>query len=112
MKEIQKKIILLLKKGYVIMILVICIITFFIVSFLYKYFYNTIYNAQLVALFKPYFEVPEIDEELYKNIEAHIAEKNEIKEINWSELNNPFEDSINTIDNDEENDNATDEEID
>jgi len=113
MKEIQKKIILLLKKGYVIMIIVICVVSFFITSFLYKYFYNTLYNAQLVALFKPYFEIPEIDEKLYKNIEAHIVEKNEIKEINWSDINNPFKDSIKTTDDKkEENDDTIEEEID
>ncbi|MFC1612946.1 hypothetical protein ACFL23_01305 [Patescibacteria group bacterium] len=110
MKELQKRIMLILKKGYVIMIIIICIIAFFISNFLYKYVYNTLYNAQIVALFRPYFEIPEIDEQIYKNIESHIAEKNKITEINWNELNNPFMDPIKIIDSNKINEDKSEEE--
>lgn len=87
-----KKINLILKNSYRLLIVLIIIISIFVYKYLYKNVYETISSsAQIVSIFKKDFLIPIINEEDFNLIKDNLKLKYASKEIKWDEVKNPFE---------------------
>lgn len=88
------------KNLYALLLVIIIVSAIYLCSFLRTYLYNTIYNSQIISIFRKHIPMPNTAE--FEKIEANLAKKLERTEIKWEKIRDPFGESVETASSTEE----------
>ncbi|MFH0854517.1 MAG: hypothetical protein V1891_03420 [bacterium] len=84
----MRKIISIFKNLYVLLLFIMLASVIYLSGFLRNYLYATIYNFQIISVFKGHIPMPNTT--YFEIIEENIAKKSEEKNIDWENIKNPF----------------------
>lgn len=84
----MQKIVSIFKNLYSLLLVIIIVTAIYLCNFMRTYLYDTIYNFQIISVFRRDIPMPNIEE--FEKIEHDIAKKGEEKDINWKEIKDPF----------------------